>query len=380
MTSYFILKNYIRQRDGKSNVLLTIQSGNKKKRVATSIFIEPKYFSNKHNQWIKRSHPGHSELNTHLAEFYNKYRSEDATTSLPSLSDCIDQYLNSSFFQEYRPSHQDRLKVILQDWREFFYESGILNRPYNQLSSKIVKSKLELMKKGGTSQSTVYKKLGVLKRCFTVLCDEIEYLSINPIQSITVPKGGTTNEKLPVEQVKSMLTVQPKSYAEQFALDMWRFSFYAQGIRISDIVDLRKEDIDWNNKRITKTQVKTKNAISFAISNEIEQTLKKYDNPTEFAFDLNHNPNDPRSADRINARIRKSLKGLCKREGITKIHKMHDARRAFTQIAVDAKLNIQEISASLGHSNTAITHQYIGTLSNHVNPELEDILKKQLAL
>ena len=92
------------------------------------------------------------------------------------------------------------------------------------------------------------------------------------------------------------------------------------------------------------------------------------------------NPNDPRSADRINARIRKSLKGLCKREGITKIHKMHDARRAFTQIAVDAKLNIQEISASLGHSNTAITHQYIGTLSNHVNPELEDILKKQLAL
>ena len=380
MTLYFILKNYIRQRDGKSNVLLTIQSGTKKKRVATSVFIEPKYFSNKHNQWIKRSHPRHSELNTHLAEFYNKHRSEDVTTSIPSLSACIDQYLNSSFFLEYRPSHQERLQGVLNDWREFFHQSGILNRPYNQLNSKTVKSKLELMKKVGTSQSTVYKKLGVLKRCFTVLCDEIEYISTNPVQSITVPKGTTTKEKLPVEEVKSMLTVKPKSHAQQFALDMWRFSFFAQGIRISDIVDLRKEHIDWKNRRVGKNQVKTKNAISFAITDEIEQTLKKYDNPTQFAFDLSHDPNDSRSADRINSRIRKSLKGLCKREGIKRINKMHDARRAFTQIAVDAKLNIQDISASLGHSSTEVTHQYIGKKSNHINPELEHILKNQLGL
>ena len=101
--------------------------------------------------------------------------------------------------------------------------------------------------------------------------------------------------------------------------------------------------------------MKTKNAISFAITDEIEQTLKKYDNPTEFAFDLSHDPNDSRSADRINSRIRKSLKGLCKREGIKRINKMHDARRAFTQIAVDANLNIQDISASLGHSSTEVT-------------------------
>ena len=59
---------------------------------------------------------------------------------------------------------------------------------------------------------------------------------------------------------------------------------------------------------------------------------------------------------------------------------MHDARRAFTQIAVDANLNIQDISASLGHSSTEVTHQYIGKKSNHINPELEDILKKQLEL
>ena len=114
MTLYFILKNYIRQRDGKSNVLLTIQSGTKKKRVATSVFIEPKYFSNKHNQWIKRSHPRHAELNTHLAEFYNKHRSEDVTTSIPSLSACIDQYLNSSFFWNTAPRIKKGYKVFLQ--------------------------------------------------------------------------------------------------------------------------------------------------------------------------------------------------------------------------------------------------------------------------
>ena len=64
MTAYFTLKHRQRKRDGKHNIMLTVQDRTKKKRFSTKIYVEKKYFQNKHNAWIKKSHRDSHYLNS----------------------------------------------------------------------------------------------------------------------------------------------------------------------------------------------------------------------------------------------------------------------------------------------------------------------------
>jgi integrase len=376
MTSYFILKDYVRQRDGKSNILLTIQDGTNKKRFATPLDIEPKYFQNKHNSWIKKSHPNHITLNHKLATFWQEHKAWDPHSEDLTISKCFSIYLESSHFKNLAPTTQERVYGILtKEWKGHFEELGIWSKPYLVLSKKIIMGVAEKMRLSGLSDQTIYKKVATLKSLFNLLKKELELIGQNPIDGISVANPKPIKEAIPKKEIIAFLQYIPQTEVEELTTDLWKFSLYSQGLRISDVVSLQDSDIDWADRRIQRIQTKTKQPISFAITQETQRLIEKHQNSSSFVFDLGYNPSDSRSVDRINARIRKSLKHICKKLRIKHLGHIHTARDAYAQI-MSAQMPLAELSASLGHTSTITTHAYLGRHLNYADPELDVKLKK----
>jgi integrase/recombinase XerC len=380
MTSYFFLKDYVRKRDGKAKIMLTIQDGTKKKRFATRLAIEPKYFQNKHNHWIKKSHPHYITLNHKLAVFYQEHKAWDPHSEDPSISKCFEIYLGSSHYLGLAPTTQMKVNGILMgEWKIHFESLGLWAKPYLTLSPRVIKSITEKMRLSGLSDQTIYKKVATLKSLFNQLYKKLAIIEQNPIDGVSVPNPKPIKEAIPKKEIIALLQYVPKTAVEELTTDLWKFSFYSQGLRISDVVSLEYDHIDWEDRRVQRIQTKTKQPISFAITSETQRLIEKYQNQSAFVFDLGFDPSDPRSVDRINARIRKSLKHICKKLNLKHLGHIHTARSSYAQI-MSAQIPLTELSASLGHASTITTHEYLGRHMNYADQELDLKLNSALGL
>ena len=380
MTSYFFLKDYVRKRDGKAKIMLTIQDGTKKKRLATKLAIEPKYFQNKHNHWIKKSHPHYITLNHKLAVFYQEHKAWDPHSEDPSISKCFEIYLGSSHYLGLAPTTQMKVNgVLMGEWKSHFESLGLWSKPYLTLSPRVIKSITEKMRLSGLSDQTIYKKVATLKSLFNRLYKKLEVIEQNPIDGVSVPNPKPIKEAIPKKEIIALLQYVPKTAVEELSTDLWKFSFYSQGLRVSDVVSLEYDHIDWEDRRVQRIQTKTKQPISFAITSETQKLIEKYQNQSDYVFNLGFDSTDPRSVDRINARVRKSLKHICKKLNLKYLDHMHSARDSYAQI-MSAQIPLTELSASLGHASTITTHEYLGRHMNYADQELDMKLNRALGL
>jgi integrase/recombinase XerC len=267
----------------------------------------------------------------------------------------------------------------MREWRSHFEELALWSKPYLVLNPKIIKSITEKMRLSGLSDQTIYKKVATLKSLFNQLYKKLEVITQNPIDSVSVANPKPIKEALPKKEIIALLRYAPQSAVEELTTDIWKFSFYSQGLRISDVVSLEYDHIDWEDRRVQRIQTKTKQPISFAITAETQRLIEKYQNQTRYVFELGYDSTDPRSVDRINSRIRKSLKHICKKLSLKHLGHIHTARDAYAQI-MSAQIPLTELSASLGHSSTMTTHDYLGRHLNFADQELDLKLKTALGL
>lgn len=378
MTAYFILKHRERKRDGKHNVLLTVQDRTKKRRFSTKIYVEKKYFQNKHNAWIKKSHRDSHYLNTLLAEFYQAHQAMDPNASIPTMERCIEHYMNCAHYKGFSPAHRDKLHGHYQvEWKRFLEDLGLWDKPYLATTTKDIKQCIDVMKGKGLKNSTINKKLGSMKSCFDHLVDGLEIVDHNPFRKIKRLSEEVTIEAIPKKEIRAILSLKGNTYAEQQALDLWKFSFYMGGMRISDMVELEVSHIDWKERTISKKQKKTKTPTLWYIGEIAESIIRSYENNTPFVFDLNYDPSNHRSIDRIGSRIGNSLKRVTRRHGLQHLGSIHTARNAFIQTG-ESKMNLTQVQRTAGHKNPQTTMAYLKKVNNYRNTEVENTLNEIL--
>ena len=379
MTAYFTLKHRQRKRDGKHNIMLTVQDRTKKKRFSTKIYVEKKYFQNKHNAWIKKSHREYQYLNTLLAEFYQEHQGIDPNASIPTMAQCVDYYMSSAHFNNFSLAYKDKLHGhYMVEWKGFLEDLRLWDKPYLATTTKDIKKCIDVMKRKGLKNSTINKKIGSMRSCFEHLVDGLEIIDRNPFEKIKRLSEHVTIEAIPREEIRSIMSLRGNSYAEQQALDLWKFSFYMGGMRISDMAELEKSHIDWKERTISKKQKKTKAPTLWHVGDITESIIRSYENSTAFIFDLGYNPLDHRSVDRIGSRIGKSLKRVTQRHGLKHIGSIHTARNAFIQTA-ESKMNLTQVQRTAGHQNPQTTMAYLKKVNNYKNTEIENTLNQILA-
>lgn len=184
------------------------------------------------------------------------------------------------------------------------------------------------------------------------------------------------------EELESLETVELKDRANH-ARNLWLFSYYFAGMRVSDVFRLRWSD--FQNDRLYYGMGKNKKVDSLKVPDKALSILKQYEvfkeNNNDLVFpelkgeDLSNQFNTKRTIAFKTSAIDKCLKNdVAPKAGINKKLTMHIARHSFAQMASDA-IPIQVLQKLYRHSSIITT---MGYQSNFTNQQTDDALDKVL--
>jgi len=268
----------------------------------------------------------------------------------------IDEYLNYCRNIKFNCENSIKFKqYYLKRELSYFNQNGIdkLSDFSNQHINQYI---IDTINAGNTSK----------RRNFYVLKDFLQYLFIENIinedLSVFIPKTKQQRrKKLPTylkqEQVEELLSIIPK----EKTIDKRNYAIILLaarlGLRISDILNIKLKDIDWENNKINVVQSKTNNLNALPLSKEVGWTIIDYIKVrpkcnNEYLFVKINYPFEKLTEfskfnkyfNKIDAQIDENNK-----KGI------HNLRHSLAKNMLDNDIPIEIISSTLGHSNCDVT-------------------------
>ncbi|GCD13278.1 site-specific tyrosine recombinase/integron integrase [Clostridium tagluense] len=217
--------------------------------------------------------------------------------------------------------------------------------------------------KPGTTNTQMY----ILRSFFSWLLAE-EYIPKNPMLIIKATKEpGRLRHALTVDEVE-ILRQKCKSIREKALLEFT----YSSGCRLSEIVDINKEDIDWHNKTLKVIGKGNKERI-VCFNTKARYLMKEYilsradDNAALFvASKGNHNRLGGRS-------IEREIKNIATRADLGKSIYPHLLRHSIATHLLAAGMALHNVQALLGHSDPKTTQIYAETSLENVVYEYKRI-------
>jgi integrase len=189
-----------------------------------------------------------------------------------------------------------------------------------------------------------------------------------------IPAANNTKKSLSKSDIQKILGYKSDSTnLEQRSHDLWVFSYLGNGMNLTDICLLKKDDFDERNKIITFVRSKTKrtnkkNQKSIIVYLEDQQLeiltrWKAKSGPFLFKF-LKADMDATRIKSIVSQIIQvtnKHIREIGKKLGINDDITTYTARHSFATILLRSEAPIAFISKSLGHSNIQTTEAYLGS-------------------
>ncbi len=168
---------------------------------------------------------------------------------------------------------------------------------------------------------------------------------------------------------------------EYHVRNMFLFSCFQGGIRISDLLLLKKKAIE--EDRLNLIMHKTKEPINIKLLDKSKEILNKYINeihPDDYIFPfLVNGVNDTNNLIRFNsissktAHINAILKKVIKKAGINKSVTFHIARHSFATIALKKGIRLEHVSKILGHGSLKTTTIYAKIVNSDIDKSMDEL-------
>ncbi len=373
-------------QDGRSSYVYTGQS-----------IKESEWDSAQHR--VRKSHPNSTRLNyfliTKLAEANDKYLQleTDRGTVLPevvrsalkplskgssffSISKMyLDNFMKAGKYNRYYPD-QSRISNFKEflDGRDIAFQDitiPLLNRFKSHLKAK------------KASDRSVANHLIIIRTIFNLA------IKSNVVEQKYYPFGKEKVKiKLP-DSIKIGLTISEVRKLEELkfkkesytghARNLWLFSFYLAGMRVSDVLRLKWSDIQ--DKRLAYSMGKNSKIGSLKLSEKAINLLKLYKSKNQhrddFIFpdlksvDSTDHFEMQRKISYVVKRIDKHLEKIREQIKLDKKLTMHIARHTFGNISGD-KISIQMLQKLYRHSSISTT---IGYQANFIHKDADDALE-----
>lgn len=189
----------------------------------------------------------------------------------------------------------------------------------------------------------------------------------------TIKIGLSKDEIIIIESLDNLTEV------ERHSLNVWLFSFYFAGMRVSDVLKTRWSQI--YDGRLHYRMGKNSKLLSLKLPTKIDKILEEYvcyrDNDDDFIFPELKKANLDDAKDlynkikTANKKFNNSMKSIALKAGIKKKVTMHIARHTFGHISED-KISIKALQKLYRHSSLTTTINY---QSNFIHKEADDALE-----
>jgi len=243
--------------------------------------------------------------------------------------ECLWKYLSSENVQNW------------QDVREHHIRAHIANRHRAGLGSK-----------------SLQRELSAIRSFFRFLCKS-NIAGQNPAQSVRAPKTPRSLPKiLDVDQTIKMLDYEPDDDLECRDLAMWEL-FYSSGLRLSELVELNRVDIDLLDRSVHIRDGKGGKSRMLPIGRQAAKAIERW-------LELRQTWSGNETAlfvsvrgSRLSARsVQSRLKRWGRKHGINEKMHPHMLRHSFASHLLESSGDLRAVQELLGHSNISTTQIY----------------------
>src|SRR5574344_1048661 len=275
----------------------------------------------------------------------------------------IDRKYSKNTIESYR----DKLKIYY-----IYLDDNKLN--YKNVNRNNIKDYIKYLKDKDEDERSIAHHISVLRGFYKFLMIE-KIISNDPLEYIELPKLAKKLPKvLTIDEVNQLLDIKLNTafdYRNKAMLEL----MYATGLRVSELVNLKLEDVDLDND-IVRTLGKGSKERIVPFGEYADNSLKIYINQyrdslfkrevNDYLFLNNHGHPMTRQG------FFKILKELGNVAGIKKDFSPHTLRHSFATHLLSGGADLRSIQEMLGHSNLSTTEIY----TNISREELKDSYHK----
>ncbi|KIY23717.1 hypothetical protein UB32_01380 [Mesobacillus subterraneus] len=224
-------------------------------------------------------------------------------------------------------------------------------KPFTEMNAKDIRGWMSSLESREYKVATVSSKLAGIKLFFKY-CIEEGFLTKDPAKKIPIPKS---EDKLPRylqrDELLQLRQLVKGKVEERAVIEV----FYATGVRLMELVDMKKEDINWSERMITIPNGKRKKERIVLFTRECAVHLKAYlekrEDSQPFAF-VNTSRTGPMCSRTINLKFQ----GYTKKLGIHLTP--HTLRHTFAAHLAMKGMPLECIQVLLGHNGLHQTQLY----------------------
>lgn len=174
-----------------------------------------------------------------------------------------------------------------------------------------------------------------------------------------------------------------------FALDMWKFSYLCNGLNVTDILNLKWENIEDRFgsyiREKTKRTVKVVKKVVFSLKADALEIINTHsvesNDPTDYVFPFFYKgitaADKKRIAYNVTRRINKNLRSIGKQVGIKGKITTLSARHSFATILKRTGSGLELIRELLGHETLKTTQNYLDSFENETIFQNTEVLIPQ---
>jgi site-specific recombinase XerD len=398
-----VLRTQQADATGKAPIYIRLIKDRKAKFVATGVKAKPTEWD-EGKQKLKKNYLNSARINAFLSQKVADAEAQVAdhertkkSVSARKLKEAIKGKADPNFF-DYCESRLEKLKGLVSYRTTVVYESyikkfekflGYRDFYFSDINVGILTDYATYCKKKlGNSNTTVFSSIRVLSFFYNdAMEEELIPLVASPFYKVDVQKNNVQRlflNKKQIEELENLdLSQRPKTQVHR---DMFLFSVFGGGLRISDVMLLQWKCYDEATQKITKVIQKTQKQHAFKFGAKSIAILNKYKpknpNPEAFIFPVLENPerifaDDKYKAERIANKVHLGdihLRKMGKEIKLPFNLHFHLSRHTFATNALNNGMRIEHVSKLLDHATIQQTQVY----AKIVSEELDNAVDKYI--
>ena len=283
-------------------------------------------------------------------KYYAIKQQIDAGVSPAKPSSTVDSFVNSAYFPH--------VKACNTSWkcdhgRYMHHVRAVLgNTPLHKVTTHQITQLLDSMMEQGYRPATRNRVLALIRHML-VMAVEWGYESQNVAAKIKLLKENNQSTYVLNDEHVAAVTAAIDNGAVSPVIGGVVKLQAALGLRVSETLRLKKQDIDFKNRLVTITKSKNGKVRVLALSDfaiGVLEQMQAFNGNSAFVFP------SPKGDDKHITLPHRTVQKLKQAAGLTRF-KSHDLRRYFASTLANKGASLLQTSRALGHSSTAITQQ-----------------------
>ena len=270
------------------------------------------------------------------------------------------------FLKNIKNLSDNSIKAYESDLKSFFKftKKNVESITYNDVEEYIYDQRMKEL-----SINTLIRRIASLKGFFRFLLQRgyIKYDPTTMIQKMKkakpLPKFLTEDE---IDRLFSVIDTSTKKGLRDYTM---LYLMLMTRMRVSELLNLKIEDIDFHNSYITVRMGKGRKDRIIPLNDSVKSLLKEYLSKAKPKHGIFDNENSSKSRRGVLYVIKK----YCKKAKIEKNITPHTFRHTFATLLLKKGENIRLVQSLLGHSNISTTAIYLHIIDEEKKKAVESL-------